>query len=70
MLSFNLAPSAPFMTYEQYSRTTGISVNTLKTMVADGRLILMRKESPSQAALVNVIAMTELAARQAHELLG
>lgn len=70
MLSFQPVIPVPFMTYEQYSSHTGISVYQLRQMASDGRLIIKKKDTPREHPLVNMVAMAERAARETYEFLG
>ncbi len=70
MLSFQIVIPVPFMTFEEYSRHTGMPKRTLKDWAAKGKLILKKKELPKETPLVNIIAMQELATREALEHLG
>ncbi|MEI8594005.1 hypothetical protein [Photobacterium sp. Hal280] len=65
MLSFQIVINAPYMTYEEYSRHSGLSVRTLKDWAAQGKLIMAPKDGKRETPLINVIAMTEQAAQQA-----
>ncbi|WP_417883549.1 hypothetical protein [Vibrio rumoiensis] len=70
MLSYQPVIPAPFMTYEEYSRYTGFSIRHLRTLQKEGRLIIKQKANPKEVPQVNVIAMTEIAAREAIAALG
>ena len=43
MLSFQIVIPAPFMTFEEYSRHTGMPKRTLKDWAAKGKLILKKE---------------------------
>lgn len=70
MLSFQPAIPVPFMALDEYSRQTQIPRSTLEKMATQGRLILKKKESPKEKVMVNLVAMTEIAAREALAVLG
>ncbi|MBP3140112.1 hypothetical protein ACTFQ5_15790 [Aliivibrio fischeri] len=70
MLSFQVVITAPFMTLDEYSRHSGMTKRTLKDWAAQGKLILKKKDLPKETPLVNVIAMQELATREALSYLG
>ncbi len=61
---------APFVTYEEYSRVSGLPVGTIKDYVAQGKILVKKKDRTKGRAFVNMVAMHELAAREAKELLG
>ncbi|GEA51400.1 hypothetical protein VIN01S_22040 [Vibrio inusitatus NBRC 102082] len=70
MLSHLITTSVPFVTFEEYSRLTGIPVNTVKDYARRGLIIIKTKDRPGEKPLVNMVAMRELAAREALEKLG
>lgn len=70
MLSFQPVIPVPFMALDEYSRLCQIPRSTLEKMSQDGRLILRKKTRPKDKPMVNVIAMTEIAAREAIAALG
>ena len=70
MLSYSPALSVPFVTYEEYSRATGIPIETVKSYARNGKIIIKKKSAPKEKPLVNLIAMNELAVREALEVLG
>ncbi|MBY7811636.1 hypothetical protein KW448_08250 [Vibrio fluvialis] len=70
MLSYSPALPVPFVTYEEYSRATGMPIDTIRHYVREGRIIIKKKTAPKEKPLVNLIAMNELAAREALEFLG
>lgn len=65
MLSFQVVLNTPYMTYEEYSRHSGVSIRTLKDWASQGKLIMAPKEARRETPQINVVAMTEQAARQA-----
>lgn len=69
MLSYQIVLNSPFMTFEEYSRFTGMPKRTICDWASQGRIILKKKDKPKETPLVNVVAMTELAAREALEKL-
>ncbi len=70
MLSYSPALPVPFVTFEEYSRATGIPMRTIQDYVRQGRIITKKKGASKEKPLVNLVAMNELAAREALELLG
>lgn len=70
MLSYSPALAVPFVTFEEYSSATWIPKRTIETYVKEGRIIIKKKQAPKEKPLFNLVAMNELAAREAIELLG
>jgi len=70
MLSYSPALPVPFVTFEEYSRATGIPMRTIQDYARQGRIIIKKKDVPKEKPLINLVAMNELAAREAIELLG
>ena len=70
MFSFATPPLIPYMRYEEYSRLSGMPMGTIKQYVTEGKIIIKKKEKPHERPLINMVAMTEIAAREAIEKLG
>ncbi|MFH4793852.1 hypothetical protein ACRTEU_08570 [Vibrio alginolyticus] len=70
MLSYNPVLPVPFVTFEEYSRVTGLKLETIRDYVRKGRIIIQEKRAPKEKPLVNLIAMNEIAAREALAKLG
>lgn len=70
MLSYHLALSSPFVTKEEYARMTGLPSGTINQYISQGRIIIKTKASPGEKVLINMIAMNEIAAREALAVLG
>ncbi|MCG9724493.1 hypothetical protein [Vibrio brasiliensis] len=70
MLSYSPVVPVPFVTFEEYSRATGIPLRTIQDYVRKGRIIIKKKDLGKEKPLINLVAMTELATREAVELLG
>ncbi|ANB97621.1 hypothetical protein WOC12_00340 [Vibrio parahaemolyticus] len=70
MLSYNPVLPVPFVTFEEYSRITGLKLETIRDYVRKGRIIIQEKRAPKEKPLVNLIAMNEIAAREALAKLG
>ncbi|AVH33421.1 regulator [Vibrio fluvialis] len=49
---------------------SGLAEGTVKQFITDGRIIIKPKTKPREKTLINMVAMTEIAAREAMELLG
>lgn len=50
----------PHVTIERYSELTGLSIDTINDMLADGRLIRhrLRKDKKREKVMINIAAMT------------
>ncbi|CDT75958.1 Cox [Vibrio coralliirubri] len=70
MLTISPVIPAPFVTYEEYSRISGLPLGTIKDYVSQGKILVKEKGKTKGRAFVNIIAMHELAAREAKEVLG
>ncbi|EOS8311491.1 TPA: hypothetical protein I7135_01630 [Vibrio vulnificus] len=70
MLSFNPVLPVPFVTFEEYSRMTGLKIDTIRDYARKGRIITQEKKAPRDKPLVNLIAMNEMAVREAIAVLG
>ena len=57
-ISITLTP--PHVTIERYSELTGLSIDTINDMFADGRLIRhrLRKDKKREKVMINIAAMT------------
>ena len=70
MLSYQVVFNTPFMTYDQYSQFSGMPKRTIIDWVADGRLPIKSKTKPKETPLINVVALFEMASREALEAQG
>ncbi|HDY8892669.1 TPA: regulator [Klebsiella pneumoniae] len=50
----------PHVTIERYSELTGLSIDTINDMLADGRLLRhrLRKDKKREKEMINIAAMT------------
>jgi len=50
----------PHVTIERYSELTGLSIDTINDMLADGRLVRhrLRKDKKREKVMINIAAMT------------
>ncbi len=57
-ISITLA--VPSVSIEKYSELTGLSIDTINDMLADGRLIRhrLRKDKKREKVMINIAAMT------------
>jgi len=65
MLSFSPTIKSPYLTYQEYSRESGMPLGTIKDKVGKGELPVKKKKSPGEKPMINMIALTEMAAREA-----
>ncbi|ANU36259.1 hypothetical protein [Vibrio scophthalmi] len=70
MLSYSPVQPVPYVTYEEYSRLTGLPMGTIKDYVSKGKILIKKKERTKEKPLVNMVAMNEMATREALEMLG
>ena len=70
MLSYQVVLNTPFMTYDQYSQFSGMPKRTIMDWVADGRLPIKTKAKGKETPLINMVALLEIATREAMENLG
>lgn len=70
MLTYSVPPKSPYVTCEEYSRISGIAMGTIRQYITEGRIIIKPKAKRRDKPLVNMVAMHEIAAREALELLG
>ena len=58
--NISITPITPHVTIERYSQLTGLSINTINDMLADGRLLRhrLRKDKKREKGMINIAAMT------------
>ncbi|SYX29239.1 Uncharacterised protein [Citrobacter freundii] len=56
----SISIATPHVTIERYSELTGLSVETINDMLADGRLVRhrLRKDKKREKVMINIAAMT------------
>ncbi|QRG77771.1 regulator [Citrobacter sp. R56] len=56
----SISIATPHVTIERYSELTGLSVDTINDMLADGRLLRhrLRKDKKREKVMINIAAMT------------
>lgn len=59
----------PFITIEEYSRLTGIPINTVRDYIKKGKVIIKNKDLPGEKPLINLLAMYAIAIKEAEEKL-
>ncbi|CAB1250266.1 hypothetical protein QTU67_002198 [Vibrio cholerae] len=70
MLTYSVPPRSPYVTMEEYSRLSGLAIGTIKQYINEGRIIIKPKDKRRDKPLVNMVAMHEIAAREAMQVLG
>ncbi|AMG01927.1 MULTISPECIES: hypothetical protein [Vibrio] len=70
MLTYSVPPRSPYVTMEEYSRLSGLAMGTIKQYINEGRIIIKPKDKRRDKPLVNMVAMHEIAAREAMQVLG
>ncbi|OAJ95221.1 hypothetical protein [Vibrio bivalvicida] len=70
MLSYQVVLNTPFMTYDQYSQFSGMPKRTIMDWVSDGRLPIKAKSKPKETPFINMVALLEMATREAMQNLG
>lgn len=63
-------PKVPFMALDKYSQESGMPMTTLRDQIRAGKLIIKNKEKRGEKTQVNMVAMHEIAAREAMQVLG
>ena len=54
MNGLTLQVPTPFVSYDEFSRLTGLPINTIKNMVADGRLKIRPKIRAKDKPLISI----------------
>lgn len=58
--NISITLATPHVTIERYSELTGLNIETINDMLADGRLIRhrLRKDKKREKVMINIAAMT------------
>ncbi|EFI5823711.1 regulator [Escherichia coli] len=58
--NISITLTTPHVTIERYSELTGLSIDTINDMLADGRLIRhrLRKDKKREKVMINIAAVT------------
>ena len=58
--NISITLTTPHVTIERYSELTGLSIDTINAMLADGRLLRhrLRKNKKREKVMINIAAMT------------
>ncbi|OEE30893.1 hypothetical protein A1QO_15595 [Vibrio genomosp. F10 str. ZF-129] len=62
--------ACPYVTVEHYCALSGLADGTVRQYISQGRILIKPKTLPREKTLINMVAMHELAAREAMEQLG
>ena len=65
MMNFQIAIPVPFVTIQQYSQLTGMAIGTIKDKIGKGDIIIKSKKLPREQPLVNMVAMHQIAMKEA-----
>lgn len=63
-------PECSYVTVAKYKALSGLAEGTIKQFIDEGRIIIKPKKKPREKTLINMLAMNEMAAREALERLG
>jgi hypothetical protein len=66
MSNLTLHIDAPYISYEEYARRTGIPVGAIRKLVAEGRLPIRPKLKAQERPFINMLALAKEAADLAH----
>lgn len=57
--NISITLTTPHVTIERYSELTGLSIDTINDMLADGRLVRhrLRKDKKREKVMINIAAM-------------
>ncbi|MEQ4672205.1 DNA-binding protein [Providencia manganoxydans] len=56
-ITINFSVGSPYVSIDEYSRLSGIPLNTCRAMVNRGQIIIRPKQAPKEKIQVNMIAM-------------
>ena len=65
MSSLTLHIDAPYISFEEYARRTGIQVGAVRKLGAAGRLPIRPKVKAQERPFINMLALAQEAAKQA-----
>lgn len=57
MSNLSLHIDAPFLSYEEYARHTGTTVDNVRYLVREGRLPIRPKFKPQERPYINMLAL-------------
>ncbi|PSW59899.1 hypothetical protein C0W54_18175 [Photobacterium kishitanii] len=70
MFQFQIAIPTPFVTVEQYCSLTGMPKGTVIDYIRKGKIIIKKKDLPREKPLINMIAMHQIAIKEAEQRVG
>ncbi|ELS0750975.1 hypothetical protein QQ213_000713 [Vibrio vulnificus] len=70
MMTYSVPPESAYVTCKKYSIISGMPMGTIRQYIGEGRIIIKPKMKPSERTLINMVAMHEMAAREALQMLG
>ncbi len=59
--------SAPYVSFEEYARLSGVPVTFVRHLVREGRLPIRPKCKPQEKPFINMLALISEASEQCHE---
>ncbi|HGJ5879085.1 MAG TPA: DNA-binding protein [Arsenophonus nasoniae] len=62
-ITINFSVGSPYVSVDEYSRLSGIPVNTVRAMVNKGEIIIRPKKGAKEKIQINMIAMLKDAIR-------
>lgn len=62
MSQFAYQIPSPYVAFDEFSRVSGIPLNTVRAMVREGRLPIRPKQRPKDKPLINMLALAKEAA--------
>uniref|UniRef100_A0A3B0LW25 Helix-turn-helix domain-containing protein n=1 Tax=Arsenophonus endosymbiont of Trialeurodes vaporariorum TaxID=235567 RepID=A0A3B0LW25_9GAMM len=62
-ITINFSVGSPYVSVEEYSRLSGIPINTVRRMVNNGDIIIRPKKRAKEKIQINMIAMLKDAIR-------
>ena len=69
MKGFSIYIPSPYISVEQFAKNAGMPIETVRTMLKDGRLPQRIKDKNRQKPLINLIALLREADEQAMTLI-
>lgn len=67
MLHFQIAIPVPFVTVDHYCALTGMNKRTVQDYIRKGKIIIKKKEAPKESPMINMVAMHQIAMREAEQ---
>ncbi len=62
--------TVPYITVDEYSRQTGIKIETIRHLIKEGRLPIRPKARPRDLTLINVLALMQEANQHAQSFVA